>query len=218
MRRVNCHLIPFPRGKGLGVRFLAIATLPDSALRAFFPHLLVAVALVEQGPLVGAFDDAPFDRMDLAPHDRVDFVALLVELRDDFTRLAKRERKVRDLGQALVAQFCQRFARQEQDSCLGKFHVNLLYQTGCRENLSFCRRRIAAIALRMRRSRAGSFFSRPGAGGSSCAAGSRRGGYRGGPPPRPSCRPRRQSALQSRNSPTSARPRTRPGPSLRPWA
>src|SRR5271167_4235170 len=91
-------------------------------LRTFLAHLFIAVALVEQGPFVRALDDAAFDRIDLAPHNRIDLVALLVELRDDFARLAQREREVCDLGQALVAQFCQRLAREEQDSCLGKFH------------------------------------------------------------------------------------------------
>src|SRR5271154_1323842 len=93
-----------------------------SVLRAFLAHLFVAVALVEQGPFVRALDHAAFDRIDLAPHDRVDLVALLVELRDDFAGLPQRQWKVRNLGQSLVAQFCQRFARQEQHSCFGEFH------------------------------------------------------------------------------------------------
>src|SRR5271155_940931 len=91
-------------------------------LRTFLAHLFVAVALVEQGPFVRALDHAALDRIDLAPHHGIDLVALLVELRDDFARLPQRQRKVRDLGQPLVAQFCQRFARQEQHSCFGEFH------------------------------------------------------------------------------------------------
>ena len=53
---------------------------------------------------------------------------------DDFARLAQREREVCDLGQALVAQFCQRLARQEQDPCFGEFHENLLFQPHAGEN------------------------------------------------------------------------------------
>src|SRR5579863_5304918 len=66
----------------------------SSTLRPFFPHLFVAVAFVQQRPFVRAFHHAAFDRIDLAPHDRIDFVALLVELRNDFARLPQRQREV----------------------------------------------------------------------------------------------------------------------------
>src|SRR5271166_930500 len=55
----------------------------QSVLRAFLAHLFVAVALVEQGPFVRTLHHAALDRIDLAPHDRIDLVALLIELRDD---------------------------------------------------------------------------------------------------------------------------------------
>src|SRR5690242_20219100 len=94
----------------------------NSARGAFFAQFLLAVAAVEDVPLIAALDHTAFERRDLAAHRGVDCVALPFPLLNEFARLAEREIEVRNLGQLLVAHPHQRFAREIENTGLTEFH------------------------------------------------------------------------------------------------
>src|SRR5689334_15596798 len=90
--------------------------------RTLLAQLLVAVAAEKDVPFAAAFDHAALERNDLAPDDLVDGVALLFPSCDKVARLAQGQGKVGHLGQTLIAQPCDRLARQIKNSFLAELH------------------------------------------------------------------------------------------------